>query len=161
MEIAYSGVIAEVLFKGGDKIEKGEKPTQINRIGGSPTDGKSLIWPMKIMTGKQPYDPVNKTLVTPHTAGNDAAIPAIDEGPDRRPLQQLSNRGQAVQKIARLGGHGHFSGAGQVGTRRVASARRRVGSQPFSSSFMPGFASLSIFCANTRSPISGSRPVRR
>jgi hypothetical protein len=26
---------------------------------------------MKIMRGKQPYDPVNKTLVTPHTAGND------------------------------------------------------------------------------------------
>jgi hypothetical protein len=55
----------------GDKVEKGDKPTQINRIGGSPTDGKSLIWPMKIMRGKQPYDPVNKTLVTPHTAGND------------------------------------------------------------------------------------------
>ena len=28
-------------------------------------------WLMKAFRGKQPYDPVNKTLVTPHTAGND------------------------------------------------------------------------------------------
>lgn len=55
----------------GDKVEKSDTPTPINRISGSPTDGKSLIWPFKVMRGKQPYDPVNKTLVTPHTAGND------------------------------------------------------------------------------------------
>ncbi len=30
-----------------------------------------MIWPMKVFRGKQPYDPVNKTLVMPHTAGND------------------------------------------------------------------------------------------
>ena len=30
-----------------------------------------MIWPMKVFRGTQPYDPVNKTLVTPHTAGND------------------------------------------------------------------------------------------
>jgi octaheme c-type cytochrome (tetrathionate reductase family) len=65
----FNGEITYTLL--GDKIEKGDKPTQINRIGGSPADGKSLIWPMKIMRGKQPYDPVNHTLVTPHTAGND------------------------------------------------------------------------------------------
>lgn len=65
----FNGEITYTLL--GDKIEKGDKPTQINRIGGSPNDGKSLIWPMKIMRGKQPYDPENKTLVTPHTAGND------------------------------------------------------------------------------------------
>ena len=41
------------------------------KLGGSPTDGKSMIWPMKVFRGSQPYDPVNKTLVTPHTAGND------------------------------------------------------------------------------------------
>jgi len=65
----FNGEITYTLL--GDKVEKSDKPTQVNRIGGSPTDGKSLIWPMKIMRGKQPYDPVNKTLVTPHTAGND------------------------------------------------------------------------------------------
>ena len=54
-----------------DKIEKSEVPTPINSLGGSHEDGKSLIWPMKVFRGKQPYDPVNKTLVTPHTAGND------------------------------------------------------------------------------------------
>ena len=45
--------------------------TSINRMSGSATDGKSMIWPMKVFRGSQPYDPVNKTLVTPHTAGND------------------------------------------------------------------------------------------
>ena len=30
-----------------------------------------MIWPMKIFRGTQPYDPVNKTLVTPHTTGPD------------------------------------------------------------------------------------------
>jgi octaheme c-type cytochrome (tetrathionate reductase family) len=55
----------------GDKIEKTEQRTQINKMGGSPTDGKSMIWPMKVFRGSQPYDPVNKTLITPHTAGND------------------------------------------------------------------------------------------
>ena len=55
-----------------DKFEKSDdKPTQINRLGGSATDGKSMIWPMKVFRGSQPYDPVNKTLITPHTAGND------------------------------------------------------------------------------------------
>ena len=54
-----------------DKIEKTDQRTPINKMGGSATDGKSLIWPMKVFRGAQPYDPVNKTLITPHTAGND------------------------------------------------------------------------------------------
>jgi hypothetical protein len=44
----------------------------INRFMGSPTDGKSRIWPVKVYRGIQPYDPVNKTLV----------IPKIYEGDD-------------------------------------------------------------------------------
>ena len=55
----------------GDKVQKGDTPTRINTMGGSAGDGRSLIWPMKVFRGSQPYDPVNKTLVTPHTAGND------------------------------------------------------------------------------------------
>ncbi|MCX7164192.1 MAG: tetrathionate reductase family octaheme c-type cytochrome [Rhodocyclales bacterium] len=55
----------------GDKIEKGDKPTAINSFEGSPTDGKSMIWPIKMFRGKQQYDPVNKTLVITHLAGND------------------------------------------------------------------------------------------
>jgi octaheme c-type cytochrome (tetrathionate reductase family) len=52
-----------------DKIEPGDAVTPINRLGGSPTDGRSMIWPMKVFRGQQPYDTVNRTLVTPHTAG--------------------------------------------------------------------------------------------
>jgi hypothetical protein len=52
-----------------DREDRAAHP--INKMGGSPTDGKSMIWPMKVFRGSQPYDPVNKTLITPHTAGND------------------------------------------------------------------------------------------
>lgn len=47
-------------------------PTQlvrINRFEGSPTDGKSKIWPVKIFTGKQPYDKTTHQLLIPHTYG--------------------------------------------------------------------------------------------
>jgi octaheme c-type cytochrome (tetrathionate reductase family) len=54
-----------------DKVEKADGVTRINWLGGSPTDGKSMIWPVKVFRGSQPYDPENKTLVKPHTAGND------------------------------------------------------------------------------------------
>ncbi len=54
-----------------DKIDTSQAITHINRLGGSPSDGKSMIWPIKRFGGKQPYDSVNKTLITPHTAGND------------------------------------------------------------------------------------------
>jgi hypothetical protein len=65
----FNGEVTYTLLT--DKVVKGEQPTQINRLGGSAADGKSLIWPMKVFRGRQPYDPVNQTLVTPHTAGND------------------------------------------------------------------------------------------
>jgi len=65
----FNGKVTYTLL--GDKVSKSDVRTPINRIEGSPTDGKSMIWPMKVFRGSQPYDPVNKTLVTPHTAGND------------------------------------------------------------------------------------------
>ncbi|MBD5800993.1 Cytochrome c bacterial [Azoarcus sp. Aa7] len=65
----FNGEVTYTLL--GDKVDKSEGVTRINRLGGSATDGKSLIWPMKVFVGVQPYDPVNRTLVTPHTAGND------------------------------------------------------------------------------------------
>ena len=55
----------------GDKIEKGDKPTQINHFEGSASDGKSMIWPIKLFRGKQQYDPINKSLVITHLAGSD------------------------------------------------------------------------------------------
>ncbi len=56
----------------GDKVDKTHGVISINKIEGGPTDGQSLIWPMKIMQATQPYDPVNRTLVAPHMAGDDA-----------------------------------------------------------------------------------------
>ena len=41
----------------------------INDFGGSPDDGKSRIWPVKVFRGVQPYDPDLGTLVVPHTTG--------------------------------------------------------------------------------------------
>ena len=54
-----------------DKIDKQADVTLINQFYGSPDDGKSRIWPVKVFRGMQPYDPVNKTLVVPHTTGKD------------------------------------------------------------------------------------------
>lgn len=45
----------------------------INRYGGSATDGRSRIWPVKTMHGKQPYDPVGERLLAIHNAGFDDA----------------------------------------------------------------------------------------
>jgi octaheme c-type cytochrome (tetrathionate reductase family) len=42
---------------------------EINSFSGSPDDGKSRIWPVKIFRGVQPYDPELGTMVVPHTAG--------------------------------------------------------------------------------------------
>jgi octaheme c-type cytochrome (tetrathionate reductase family) len=55
----------------GDKVSPEDGVTHINQLGGSPDDGRSMIWPVKVFRGVQPYDAENRTLVTPHTAGND------------------------------------------------------------------------------------------
>ncbi len=67
--IWFNGTVKYTLI--GDKIEKGDKPTQINHFEGSASDGKSMIWPIKLFRGKQPYDPINKSLVVTHLAGSD------------------------------------------------------------------------------------------
>lgn len=67
--IWFNGTVKYTLI--GDKIEKGDKPTKINHFEGSATDGQSMIWPIKMFRGKQVYDPVNKSLVITHLAGND------------------------------------------------------------------------------------------
>ncbi len=56
-----------------DKIDVQAGVTPINSFEGSADDGISRIWPVKVFRGKQPYDPVNKTLVVPHTTGKDEA----------------------------------------------------------------------------------------
>jgi len=65
----FNGKVTYTLL--GDKVDKSDGVTPINKLEGSANDGKSMIWPLKVFRGVQPYDPVNKTLVTPHTAGMD------------------------------------------------------------------------------------------
>jgi octaheme c-type cytochrome (tetrathionate reductase family) len=65
----FNGNVTYTLLS--DKVAPAGQVTRINTLAGSPDDGRSLIWPMKVMRGQQPYDIENGTLVTPHTAGGD------------------------------------------------------------------------------------------
>lgn len=47
------------------------KTVALNQLQGSAKDGKSLIWPVKVMRGKQPYDSINNRFVTPLTTTDD------------------------------------------------------------------------------------------
>lgn len=64
----FNGKVKYTLL--GDTVNK-EEVTPINHFEGSADDGKSRIWPIKVFRGMQPFDPINKTLVIPHTAGKD------------------------------------------------------------------------------------------
>ena len=65
----FNGEVTYTLL--GDPVDQAQGVTRINALGGSAHDGRSLIWPMKVMRGSQPYDPEHRTLVKPHLAGND------------------------------------------------------------------------------------------
>lgn len=65
----FNGSVNYTLIE--DKIEKANEPIYINKFEGSASDGKSMIWPIKLFRGKQPYDPINKSLVITHLAGQD------------------------------------------------------------------------------------------
>lgn len=54
-----------------DVIDKAKAPIYINKFEGSPTDGKSMIWPVKTFYGKQAFDAETKHLVITHLAGAD------------------------------------------------------------------------------------------
>jgi octaheme c-type cytochrome (tetrathionate reductase family) len=69
--IWFNGKVSYTLL--GDKINKKDGVVYINRYYGSADDGISRIWPVKVFRGVQPYDPVNHTMVVPHTAGEDDA----------------------------------------------------------------------------------------
>jgi octaheme c-type cytochrome (tetrathionate reductase family) len=67
--IWFNGTVKYTLV--GDKIESNGERVPIGRFEGSANDGRSLIWPVKVFRGKQAYDPVNKSLVVTHLAGDD------------------------------------------------------------------------------------------
>jgi octaheme c-type cytochrome (tetrathionate reductase family) len=68
----YNGTVQQVTItdKLDDYIAK-DGVLELNRIEGSANDPKARIWPFKVMHGKQPYDPVNNTLVVNHVYGED------------------------------------------------------------------------------------------
>jgi len=65
----FNGDVTYTLL--GDKLDTSNGVVKINTLGGSADDGRSLIWPIKVMRSTVPYDPVNKTLVKPHLSGDD------------------------------------------------------------------------------------------
>ena len=67
--IWFNGVIDYPAIR--ENVDKKNGVLAINRFEGSPADRKSRIWPVKVFRGVQPYDPVNKILITPHTYGAD------------------------------------------------------------------------------------------
>ncbi|MBF0427046.1 MAG: tetrathionate reductase family octaheme c-type cytochrome [Magnetococcales bacterium] len=63
----FDGKVAYTLV--GDKIDD-SAPVRINRISGRYGDGKSRIWPFKLMKARLPYDPVNKNMVINHAVAS-------------------------------------------------------------------------------------------
>jgi len=63
----FDGTVGHLLP--GDKIDPSNQPIILNPIGGICGEGKSKIWPFKVMRGKQIYDPVNKTFILPKLFG--------------------------------------------------------------------------------------------
>lgn len=64
----YNGVVRQITIT--DRIDDSQV-LELNPVEGSASDPNARIWPFKVMRGKQPYDPVNKTLVVNHVYGND------------------------------------------------------------------------------------------
>ncbi|WP_197538722.1 tetrathionate reductase family octaheme c-type cytochrome [Azoarcus sp. KH32C] len=65
----FNGTVTYTLAD--DRIDKANQPIYINRFEGSADDGKSMIWPIKLFRGKQPFDAENRTLTINHLAGQD------------------------------------------------------------------------------------------
>ena len=57
----FNGVAGHTLID--DKIDPSKEPIELNKMYGDCNNKTTKIWPMKVMKGKQPYDPVNKTFV--------------------------------------------------------------------------------------------------
>ncbi len=66
--IWFNGGVRFVLFN--ERVVANEDGyVEINSYEGSPDDGRSRIWPVKVFRGHQPYDPILGTMVVPHTTG--------------------------------------------------------------------------------------------
>ena len=68
--IWFNGEVRYVLLD--ERVRTNDRGyVEINSFRGSPDDGRSRIWPIKVFRGVQPYDPEMGTLVVPHTTGLD------------------------------------------------------------------------------------------
>lgn len=65
----FNGVVRQMSIT--DKFDDSRGPLELNPVEGSAKDPKARIWPFKVMVGRQPYDPVNKTLIVNHVFGKD------------------------------------------------------------------------------------------
>lgn len=68
----YNGIVHQMALT--DKLDaylNKDGILEMNRVEGSAKDPNARIWPFKEMHGKQPYDPVNNTLVVNHVFGAD------------------------------------------------------------------------------------------
>ncbi len=96
----FNGTVNYTLL--GDKIDKSDGVTPINRFGAARTTASRMIWPVKVLRGVQPYDPVNKTLVTPHTAGNDDTAYWKNFGWEKAIAAGMATTGRAVLRQGRF-----------------------------------------------------------
>jgi octaheme c-type cytochrome (tetrathionate reductase family) len=68
----YNGVVHQMSITDKlDGLTDAKGVLELNRVEGSANDPNARIWPFKVMHGKQPYDPVNNTLVVNHVYGDD------------------------------------------------------------------------------------------
>ena len=63
----YNGTYSYVLP--GEKVDASQQPITIIRPNGVPSQSEARIFPFKPHLGKQPYDPVNQTLIIPKLFG--------------------------------------------------------------------------------------------
>lgn len=63
----FSGIAGHMMID--DKIDPKKQPIELNHMYGFCNMGNTKIWPMKVMRGKQPYDPINKTFIYPKLFG--------------------------------------------------------------------------------------------
>jgi len=65
----YAWFDGQVEYTTGDQTIDPTEVVEVNRISGSPDDGKSRIWPFKRMEGRQAYDTQLNNLVYTHVYG--------------------------------------------------------------------------------------------
>ncbi len=69
----YNGSMS--YFRSSDKILPDVTKVEINSLQGGYEDPQARIFPFKIMRGKQPYDPENRTFVIPYLFGKKGTGP--------------------------------------------------------------------------------------